>query len=73
MVGRHYNLIWKVTEMFSAEGRKMRKQVKILDDFLYDIIDKREAKAAVGNLDRLGSGRQGIQAISMDQLGRGTC
>lgn len=44
MQKRFTNPIWKVTEKFTADGRQMRKSIKVLDDFCYSLIEERQAK-----------------------------
>lgn len=39
------NPLWRFFELFSADGRKMRSSIKVMDDFAYDIIDGREPVA----------------------------
>jgi cytochrome P450 len=46
MMNRFTNPLWKVTEAFSGDGRKMRHAVKTMNDFAYSIIDGREKTVA---------------------------
>lgn len=41
MMLRFFEMFWKITEWFSADGRRMRAEVKVIDDFVYRIIDAR--------------------------------
>ncbi|KAK4703410.1 hypothetical protein P7C70_g2807, partial [Phenoliferia sp. Uapishka_3] len=41
MIKRYFMVGWKITELFSAEGRRMKKEVKTLDDFVYGLMDER--------------------------------
>ncbi|KAL8287526.1 hypothetical protein RQP46_003384 [Phenoliferia psychrophenolica] len=38
------NPAWKITDLFSEQGRRMRAEVKVIDEFVYNIIDSREKK-----------------------------
>lgn len=49
MVERFFDPFWRVTELFSAQGRQMRRSVKVLRKTCYDIIDRRLANQQSGN------------------------
>lgn len=42
MGSRALNPFWKWTEKFSTEGQEMKNACTVLDEFAYDVIDKRE-------------------------------
>lgn len=60
------------TELFSAQGRKMRKTIKALHSFCYEIIDLRLAARARGEAQAAsGKGDKDLLALFMEQnLGR---
>ncbi|KAL8290477.1 hypothetical protein RQP46_002735 [Phenoliferia psychrophenolica] len=49
MAKRFFDPLWKISEMFSEQGRRMKVEERILDEFVYDIIDKREASKGAGD------------------------
>nr|CAG8553650.1 5668_t:CDS:2 [Entrophospora candida] len=46
MSQRRENPFWTFTEIFSETGRKIRKEIKYLDEFAYNIIKERKSKKA---------------------------
>lgn len=42
MMNRFANPLWRLTDLISPNGRKMRTAIKVMDDFAYSIIDGRE-------------------------------
>ncbi|KDN47759.1 cytochrome P450 [Tilletiaria anomala UBC 951] len=48
MVERFFDPFWRFTECFSAQGRQMRRAVKVLRKTCFEIIDKRLANQASG-------------------------
>lgn len=43
MATRFNDPFWPIKERFSEEGRKMRAAIKVLDEFSYNIINKRQS------------------------------
>jgi hypothetical protein len=51
---RFQDPIWSFAERFNSVGRRMRKAIKVVDDFTYDIIDERDrAEKEDGSTDLL--------------------
>ncbi|CAH1769053.1 6260_t:CDS:10, partial [Entrophospora sp. SA101] len=46
MSQRRENPFWTFTEIFSETGRRIRKEIKYLDEFAYNIIKERKSKKA---------------------------
>ncbi|KAM0749900.1 cytochrome P450 [Meredithblackwellia eburnea MCA 4105] len=67
MSTRFVKPIWKITEKFSEEGREMRKQVKVLDEFTYGIIERREAQDREAK--KQGEERKDLLGLFMDLRG----
>lgn len=43
--------LWKITQHFNGQAKKMQEASKVMDEFVYRIIDQRE-KEGLGNLTR---------------------
>ncbi|PWY98457.1 cytochrome P450 [Testicularia cyperi] len=65
---RFVDPIARFTELFSAQGRKMRKTIKALHEFCYEIIDLRMAARARGEAQAAsGKGDKDLLALFMEQ------
>ncbi|KAJ1028488.1 hypothetical protein NDA16_001654 [Ustilago loliicola] len=69
---RFVDPLFKLTELFSAQGRRMRKTIKALHGFCYEIIDLRLAARERGEAQAAsGKGDKDLLALFMEQnLGR---
>ncbi|KAL8286639.1 hypothetical protein RQP46_004167 [Phenoliferia psychrophenolica] len=45
MARRFFEPMWKVTERYTEEGRRMKEETSVIDRFVYDLIEKRERAA----------------------------
>ena len=48
MYQRFFNPLWNITERYSPEGHRMRAEVKVIDNFVYSLMDSRESSEEDG-------------------------
>lgn len=65
MDARVFEPTWPITELFSAEGRKMRKATKTISDFAYGIIDQRAKDVQSGFTSEKGAGSTDLLTLYM--------
>lgn len=62
---RIFEPTWPITELFSAEGRKMRNATKTISDFAYGIIDQRAKDLESGYTSEKGAGSTDLLTLYM--------